>query len=153
MGTSPYLTRRVYEAVAFSLLPHILFLMSEGVSASTYYDLAYPDENSTSDHMSLTPLSPIGYEGTARQEDDHSKLTHKGVAYNNSYVCEPGYTRRREIPRGNNEVISQDDKRNMIIKDALTNHPGPPWFRWYEGSEHLGYQVMHGGKTIQCPYI
>jgi len=106
MGTSLYLTSRVYKAVAFSLLPHILLLMLEGASASTYYDLAYPDENSTSDHMSPTPLSPINYEGTARQEDDHSKLTHKGAAYDDSYVCEPGYTCRREIPQGNNEVIS-----------------------------------------------
>jgi len=98
MGTSPYLTRRVYEAVAFSLLPHILLLMSEEASASTYYDLAYPDKNSTSDHMSPMPLSPINYEGTVRQEDDHSKSTHKGAAYDDSYMCEPGYTRRRKIP-------------------------------------------------------
>ncbi len=93
MGTSPYLMRRVYKAVAFSLLPHILFLMSEGASTSTYYNLTYPDENSTSDHMSPMPLSPINYEGTARQEDDHLKSTHKGVAYDNSYMCKPGYTR------------------------------------------------------------
>ena len=98
MGTSPYLTSRVYEAIAFSLLPHILLLMSEEASASTYYDLTYLDKNSTSDHMSPTPLSPIDYKGTVRQEDNRSKSTHKGAAYDNSYVCEPEYTCRREIP-------------------------------------------------------
>jgi len=99
--------------------------MSEVLSVPSFYNLMYPDEDSDSEPGSpLLPL-PINYHSIFSAKDEHSQSAPAIEAYNDSYLVEQQLNAEWSEAGGNTKM----------------NHPGPPWFRWQEGSGYPGYQV------------
>jgi hypothetical protein len=56
-----------------------------------------------------------------------------------------------EVPGDDNML--DDSIEYAIGENRVAEYPGPPWFHWHKKGGHLGYQVQHQGKLVQCPYI
>ena len=97
--------------------------MSEALSIPSFYNLMYPDKDSNSEPSSpLLPL-PIDYHSIFSAEDEHPQSAPAVEAYNDSYLVEQQLNAKWSEASGDIEM----------------NHPGPPWFRWQEGSGYPGY--------------
>ena len=97
--------------------------MSKALSIPSFYDLMYLDKDSDSEPGPPPLPLPIDYHSIFSAKDKHPQSAPAIEVYNDSYLVEQQLNAEWSEASGNIE----------------TNHLGPLWFRWQEGSGYPGY--------------
>ena len=101
---------KIYNISTLGWSEHIFPLMSEVLSAPSFYNLMYSDKDSDSEPgLPLLPL-PINYHSIFSAKDEHPQSALAIEAYDDSYLVEQQLNAKWSEASNNTEM----------------NHPGPP---------------------------